>query len=213
MNASALLLVGTGLLGALPLIKGGGPLSWRLGIAGGVALCCAAAWSVPAEALTSSLVAQLVGQAPLVVARAALAAGALLLVRLTRRHERRALVMATAATLLLSWAWQLGLLALAATYTVTAVRARRLPRAAPLAHAALVAAVCLAGAGWLALRPGPPPPPRTDREVALHWEARGNPWRALPAARAWSEREPGSEEAAALLERLDRRLAPHEERR
>ena len=207
MSASAALLVGTGLLAALPVIRGGGPRHWRLGIAGAVTLCCAAAWSLPTEALTSPLVAQARGQGPLVIARAALAAGALVLVRLTPRRERRTLVAATAATLVLSWVLQLGLLALAGSYAVTALRARRMLGATRPLRTALVGAACVLGACWLALRPAPSPPPQTDRDIALYWEARGNPWRAMPAALAWAEREPTSVEAAALLDRLEPRVA------
>jgi hypothetical protein len=213
----ALFLVATGVLAALPLLaparRGAGPLWWRAAIAVCVCLACAAAARLPVESLTSPLLAQARGQGSLVVARAALLCGALLFLRLVPRRRRAALAALAAAAFVASWAVNAALLVLAASWALIALSGRR--SAAPQATrpALAVVAAGLVLAATLALRPPPPPPPRSDAEAALSWEARDNPWRALPHARAWATSEGAPGPGLFCLGRVALRLGDLEEGR
>lgn len=217
----AALLVVTSALGALPLLRGHGPLLWRAGVAVVVVLGCAAATALPAGMIFEPLAAQGAGQAPLVVVRAALTCGGLLLVPLAPHRRQPVLAAFTGAALVASWAAQAALAILALAWTLTAMNARRLaPTQArsvrspspPAIAIGVLALGALVSAGR-ALRPVAAPGPRSDEEAALHWEERDNPWRALPHARAWAASE-GSPAAGLLcLARTALRLGDVEEGR
>ncbi|MCC7110662.1 MAG: hypothetical protein IT382_15320 [Deltaproteobacteria bacterium] len=214
--ASRALLTITGVLAALPALRGGGPWWWRCAIALVVCACAGAATALPSETLLQQLSAQGRGQAPLVVARAALFCGGALLLPLVPPRRRALGVALLALTLVGSWAAQAGLAMLAASWCFVASAARG-PRGSAT-HCDRVLAMLAGAAGVLvgvlgALPRSSPPVPRTDPELALHFQAMDNPWRALPHARAWAAAEPGPAMGALCLARVAARLGDDDEAR
>ncbi len=183
-------------LAAAPVLSPRVPLTLSTGAALVAGLCLGRAGPMTAADLFQPLQAQVHGQGPLVFARLALVLEAALCLPRVPRRRRALLAALLAAAFVASWAAELALVALALAVVAVALqaRARPAPPAWPRPLLAGVVVAAAAAAVALAARPPPPAPPVDARGAALAWLARDNPWRALPAARAWAgaEKTPGA---------------------
>jgi hypothetical protein len=178
------------------------------------ALFLGLATAMPAARWLEPLAAQSAGGVALWLARAA-ALAMLVFAAPALPRRRRAPLLAAASVALLgsvvvnALAWALVALACLAAFLV---RAPRSSRASPTPRPALVtvvaAALALVAGVAVAARERAPKPPRSsdDRVLALEWEARDNPFRALPRAQAWAASEASPGEGALCLARVAHRL-------